>query len=393
MTEERLYSLSDEELEKAFLDAKENEQYAEADEPIQESGDVYEDENEEIKVMEQPGEDEDSIEEGATSTDEVETETESTADTTKPDKEVVEGDEDPIEDDNLEDDIVDEAQKEHQELAFKANGREYKFTQDEIMAQFPKIFGQAMDYTKKTQAMKPWRKTIDAIEEAKLGHNDINLMIDVMKGNKEAIAEVLKRTGVDSLEIDTENSKYTPNDYGRDDKALAIKDIIEEISVDREYETTHKVLSKEWDEKSFKRMTDDPELIRLLHNDVKSGTFDKVQAVAEKIKVFDRGLKTDLEYYELASMEIAQQYQEEQRRAYDVERQRADREARLAKQAEIERVRKTQERQKEVEVKAVERKAATPTSRKAVSSKVVDYLDDSDEAFEDWYKANVLDKI
>ena len=391
MTEERLYSLSDEELEKAFLDAKENEQYAEADEPIQESEEVYEDE--EIEIMEQPGEDEDSVEEGATSTDEVETETESTADTTKPDKEVVEGDEDPIEDDNLEDDIVDEAQKEHQELAFKANGREYKFTQDEIMAQFPKIFGQAMDYTKKTQAMKPWRKTIDAIEEAKLGHNDINLMIDVMKGNKEAIAEVLKRTGVDSLEIDTENSKYTPNDYGRDDKALAIKDIIEEISVDREYETTHKVLSKEWDEKSFNKMTDNPELIRLLHNDVKSGTFDKVQAVAEKIKVFDRGLKTDLEYYELASMEIAQQYQEEQRRAYEVERQRADREARLTKQAEIERVRKTQERQKEVEVKAVERKAATPTSRKAVSSKVVDYLDDSDEAFEDWYKANVLDKI
>ena len=391
MTEERLYSLSDEELEKAFLDAKENEQYAEIDGPIQESEEVYEDE--EIEIMEQPGEDEDSVEEGATSTDEVETETESTADTTKPDKEVVEGDEDPIEDDNLEDDIVDEAQKEHQELAFKANGREYKFTQDEIMAQFPKIFGQAMDYTKKTQAMKPWRKTIDAIEEAKLGHNDINLMIDVMKGNKEAIAEVLKRTGVDSLEIDTENSKYTPNDYGRDDKALAIKDIIEEISVDREYETTHKVLSKEWDEKSFRRMTDDPELIRLLHYDVKSGTFDKVQAVAEKIKVFDRGLKTDLEYYELASMEIAQQYQEEQRRAYDVERQRLDREARLTKQAEIERVRKTQERQKEVEVKAVERKAATPTSRKAVSSKVVDYLDDSDEAFEDWYKANVLDKI
>ena len=390
MTEERLYSLSDEELEKAFLDAKENEQYAEADEPIQESEEVYE---EEIEIMEQPGEDEDSIEEGATSTDEVETETESTADATKPDKEVVEGDEDPIEDDNLEDEIVDEAQKEHQELAFKANGREYKFTQDEIMSQFPKIFGQAMDYTKKTQAMKPWRKTIDAIEEAKLGHDDINLMIDVMKGNKEAIAEVLKRTGVDSLEIDTENSKYTPNDYGRDDKALAIKDVIEEISVDREYETTHRVLSKEWDEKSFRKMTDDPELIRLLHNDVKSGTFDKVQAVAEKIKVFDRGLKTDLEYYELASMEVAKRYQEEQRRAYDAERQKLDREARLSKQAEIERVRKTQERQKEVEVKAIERKAATPTSRKAVSSKVVDYLDDSDEAFEDWYKANVLDKI
>ena len=391
MTDDKLYSMSDEELEKAFLDAKENEQYAEADEPIQESEEVYE---EEIEIMEQPDElDEDSVDEGAT-TDEVTTETESTEVTAQPDEEVDTEDEDPIEDEKSEEDISDEiAQQEQQELVFKANGREFKFTQNEMLEQFPKIFGQAMDYTKKTQAMKPWRKTIDAIEQAKLGHEDINLMIDVMQGNKEAIAEVLKRTGVDSLEIDTENSKYTPNDYGRDDKALAIKDIVEEISVDKEYEITHRVLSKEWDEKSFKEMTEDPELIRLLHVDVKTGVFDKVQAIADKIKVFDRGNKPDLEYYRLASIELAQQQQEANRLAYEAERRKQERELKLAKQVEIDRVRKTQERQKEVEVKAVERKAATPTSRKAVSSKVVDYLDDSDEAFEDWYKANVLDKI
>ena len=392
MTDDKLYSLSDEELERAFLDAKENEQYSDVDEPVTESIDTYEEED--IEIMEQPDEiDEDSVDEGATD-DEVTTETESTEVTAQPDEEVATEDEDPIEDVESEEDINDEiAQKEQQELVFKANGREFKFTQDEMLEQFPKIFGQAMDYTKKTQAMKPWRKTIDAIEQAKLGHEDINLMIDVMKGNKEAIAEVMKRTGVDSLEIDTENSKYTPNDYGRDDKALAIKDIVEEISVDKEYEITHRVLSKEWDEKSFRDMTDDPDLIRLLHVDVKTGMFDKVQPIADKIKVFDRGSKTDLEYYRLASIELAQQQQEANRIAYEAERQKQEREARLAKQVEIDRVKKTQERQKEVAVKAVERKAATPTTRKVPTSKVVDYLDNSDEAFEEWYKTNVLDKI
>ena len=392
MTDDKLYSLSDEELERAFLDAKENEQYSDVDEPVTESTDTYDDED--IEIMEQPDElDEDSVDEGATD-DEVTTETESTEVTAQPDEEVDTEDEDPIEDVESEEDINDEiAQKEQQELVFKANGREFKFTQDEMLEQFPKIFGQAMDYTKKTQAMKPWRKTIDAIEQAKLGHEDINLMIDVMKGNKEAIAEVLKRTGVDSLEIDTENSKYTPNDYGRDDKALAIKDIVEEISVDKEYEITHRVLSKEWDEKSFRKMTEDPDLIRLLHVDVKTGMFDKVQPIADKIKVFDRGSKSDLEYYRLASIELAQQQQEANRAAYEAERQKQEREARLAKQVEIDRVKKTQERQKEVAVKAVERKAATPTTRKVPTSKVVDYLDNSDEAFEEWYKTNVLDKI
>ena len=392
MTDDKLYSLSDEELERAFLDAKENEQYSDVDEPVTESTDTYEEED--IEIMEQPDElDEDSVDEGATD-DEVTTETESTEVTAQPDEEVDTEDEDPIEDVESEEDINDEiAQKEQQELVFKANGREFKFTQDEMLEQFPKIFGQAMDYTKKTQAMKPWRKTIDAIEQAKLGHEDINLMIDVMKGNKEAIAEVLKRTGVDSLEIDTENSKYTPNDYGRDDKALAIKDIVEEISVDKEYEITHRVLSKEWDEKSFREMTEDPDLIRLLHVDVKTGMFDKVQPIADKIKVLDRGSKTDLEYYRLASIELAQQQQEASRAAYEAERQKQEREARLARQVEIDRVKKTQERQKEVAVKAVERKAATPTTRKVPTSKVVDYLDNSDEAFEEWYKTNVLDKI
>ena len=392
MTDDKLYSLSDEELERAFLDAKENEQYSDVDEPVTESIDMYEEED--IEIMEQPDElDEDSVDEGATD-DEVTTETESTEVTAQPDEEVDTEDEDPIEDVESEEDINDEiAQKEQQELVFKANGREFKFTQDEMLEQFPKIFGQAMDYTKKTQAMKPWRKTIDAIEQAKLGHEDINLMIDVMKGNKEAIAEVMKRTGVDSLEIDTENSKYTPNDYGRDDKALAIKDIVEEISVDKEYEITHRVLSKEWDEKSFREMTEDPDLIRLLHVDVKTGMFDKVQPIADKIKVLDRGSKTDLEYYRLASIELAQQQQEASRAAYEAERQKQEREARLARQVEIDRVKKTQERQKEVAVKAVERKAATPTTRKVPTSKVVDYLDNSDEAFEEWYKTNVLDKI
>ena len=392
MTDDKLYSLSDEELERAFLDAKENEQYSDVDEPVTESTDTYEEED--IEIMEQPDEiDEDSVDEGATD-DEVTTETESTEVTAQPDEEVATEDEDPIEDVESEEDINDEiAQKEQQELVFKANGREFKFTQDEMLEQFPKIFGQAMDYTKKTQAMKPWRKTIDAIEQAKLGHEDINLMIDVMKGNKEAIAEVMKRTGVDSLEIDTENSKYTPNDYGRDDKALAIKDIVEEISADKEYEITHRVLSKEWDEKSFRKMTEDPDLIRLLHVDVKTGMFDKVQPIADKIKVFDRGSKSDLEYYRLASIELAQQQQEANRVAYEAERQKQEREAKLAKQVEIDRVKKTQERQKEVAVKAVERKAATPTTRKVPTSKVVDYLDNSDEAFEEWYKTNVLDKI
>lgn len=277
---------------------------------------------------------------------------------------------------------------------FKANGKEYSFTPEEMMEQFPKIFGQAMDYTKKTQALKPWRKTIDAIESARLGHDDINLMIDVFKGDKNAIAELIKRTGVDALDLDTENSKYVPKDYGRDDTALAIKDIVDEISADKEYETTHRILSKEWDERSFSELTKDPELIRLLHVDVKSGMYDKVQPIAEKMKVFDRGRQSDLDYYKAAAQEYFRAEAETERRAKAIEDQRLAREAKLARQAEIERVKATQIKQAAVREQAVVRKAAAPVKSNAGTKKTVtDYLDESEEAYDEWYKTNVLDKM
>ena len=366
MTEEELYRLSDEELEKMFFNAKADDQSP--------STDV-----EEID-MEQPVEDSDddlTIDDGD---EEVVTD------------EPVEADEvdEPAE---VEDEPTDETKEEEleeiaevQKVKFKANGREYEFTEEEMKSQFPKIFGQAMDYTKKTQALKPWRKTIDALEQARLGHDDVSLMIDVLRGDKDAIAEVVKRAGVDTLELDPENSRYVPKDYGRDETALAIKDVVDEISADKEYETTHRILSRDWDDNSFREMTKDPELIKQLHIDVKSGMFDKVQPIADKMKLVDRGRQSDLDYYKMAAVEFFKEQAETQRRYEAIEQQRLDREAKLARQAEVNKVKAAQVTREKVVEKAEQRKAAAPVKSNAGTKKVVDYLDDSDEAYEEWYK-------
>lgn len=385
MTEEQMFYMSDDELEAAFREARAQDMSPETD--IEMENSMVEDEPLDLEQPIEEDSDNDLV------VDEV-TEEEVVTDS-EPEVEVA--DEEPAEVDEQTENTEDEELPEITETPvhkFKANGKEYSFTPEEMMEQFPKIFGQAMDYTKKTQALKPWRKTIDAIESAKLGHDDINLMIDVFKGDKNAIAELIKRTGVDTLDLDTENSKYVPKDYGRDDTALAIKDIVDEISADKEYETTHRILSKEWDEKSFSELTKDPELIRLLHVDVKSGMYDKVQPIAEKMKVFDRGIQSDLDYYKAAAQEYFRAEAETQRRAKAIEDQRLAREAKLARQAEIERVKATQIKQAAVREQAVVRKAAAPVKSNAGTKKTVtDYLDESEEAYDEWYKANVLDKM
>ena len=385
MTDEQMFNLSDEELERAFLEARAQDNSPETDIETE----IGYDDSEETIDLEQPEMDSDNdlvvddIEDTETEADSEETE--STPD------EGTEVAEEQTEEDDAE--TVPEV-TETPVHKFKANGKEYTFTPEEMMSQFPKIFGQAMDYTKKTQALKPWRKTIDAIESANLSHDQINLMIDVFKGDKNAIAEVMRRTGVDALDLDTENNVYTPKDYGRDDTALAIKDIVDEISSDKEFSITQQILNKEWDDRSFSELTRDPELIKLLHIDVKSGTYDKVQPIAEKLKVFDRGRKSDLEYYKQAAGEYFREVDEAQRREQAMEEQRQLREAKAARQAELERVRTTQAKQEAVKTQAVARKAAAPTKSNAGTKKsVTDYLDESDEAYDDWYKRNVLDKM
>lgn len=385
-----IWDMSDEELEAAFLDAKASES-AGLDEIAQgqdqASMDVEEDYDNDVSDeddteefdngSEQPEDTEDSDHDD--STDEVDDEEEGS-----------ETDED-LDGDTTEDTPEKDSETEEvqpvQAYKFKANGKDYEFSSEEIVEQFPKIFGQAMDYTKKMQSIKPWRKTIDAIEGAKLNHDDVNLMIDVLKGDKSAIAEVLKRTGVDTLELDPEeNAAYVAKDYGRDSDALAIKDVVDSISSDPEYRTTENILSKEWDDSSWNSFAKDPSLIRLLHEDVKSGMYATLQPTFEKLKLYDRGSKSDLDYYKQAAQQHFDKISKED--AYN-SRQKELATQQAASEADQERVNKVKAqsaKRKAVSDASAKRKAAAPTKNVASGRHVVDYLEDSDEAFDDWYK-------
>ena len=377
-SDQDLYDMSDEQLEAAFRDAKAN--LGAGDEiSTEEIGAVTE------EVSAESFDDSDNLESSLESdqtsgdaelvdTDEVDSE----ADTGTPDEEPVEEEEQPTEE------VKAKEVKPQPVHSYKANGVEYKFTQQEIMQQFPKIFGQAMDYTKKMQQIKPWRKTIDAIEQAQISHEDLSLAIDVLKGDKDAIAAVLKRTGVDTLDLDIENSKYVAKSYGRDESTLNLKDVVDEISQDQEYTVTSSILSKQWDDASWKEMSSKPDMIKALHVDVKNGTYQQVAPIAAKMKVFDGGRKSDLEYY----LEAGREYYRELAMQEAAARQPAQESKVVEQKAQkVAQVKQSEEKRKATEQASAKRKAAAPT--KPGSSKpqgVTDYLDDSDEAFEEWYK-------
>jgi hypothetical protein len=397
--EDKLWDMSDEEAEAAFREAQAQEASPDTDieadtQEFEESEDSTEDTDTEEEVSLDDTEEEDGTEHPE---DDIEDSDHDSSDDPKTDdvaeEDTSDDEEDPDVDPDLEDEEssedADEEEGEEQparSYSFRANGKDYDFTSEEIAEQFPKIFGQAMDYTKKMQTIKPWRKTIDAIEGAKLSHDDVGLMIDVLKGDKDAITEVLKRTGTDTLELDTEaDSNYIAKDYGRDESALAITDIVDSISQDPEYATTHSILSKEWDQKSWDTITENPEMIRLLHTDVKSGMYKTLQPIAEKLKVYDGGRKPDLDYYK----EAAQQHFSNNAKQDAYNQRQATREQEQedtqAEQTRVANAKAQSSKRTATKQASAKRKAAAPTKSVGAKSDVTDYLDDSDEGFDDWY--------
>lgn len=372
MSDNEINDLSDAELEAAFKSAK-----AEIGSTVTIANEPDVDYDDEVDELEQPNVDSDD---DTSANEEDEKEVEDDSDTEN---------EDADESAETEDEQTDNTEKESDEvvqptqeiLKVKANGQDYEFTLDEMKSQFGSIFAKAQDYTKKTQALKEYRKTIDIVQNAGLSDNDLNLFADVLKGDKDAIAAVLKRTGVDALDLDTENVNYAPKNYGRNDTELAIKDIVDDISADKEYVITHNILEKQWDSKSREKFIEDPNMIKGLHIDVKSGLYDKLNPIMQKLKIYDGATRSDLDYYFMAHKQFMDSQRDASSKAEKAEL------ARVENQAKVSTVKAKMAQQTATKEASVKRKAAAPT-KKAVGTSKINYLNDdpSDDEVDEWFK-------
>ena len=236
----------------------------------------------------------------------------------------------------------------------KANGKEFEMTLDELKQTASK----GMDYLKKTTALKPYRTMIAAMEENKVSPEDINLLIDLKKGNKEAIAKLIKENEVDVYDLPEAND-YKPQEYRQSETALEMKEVLSTISKDAEFSRTSEIYDA-FDEQTKAFLNEDPSRIAGLHNDIKTGVFDKVLPLAEKKAMIDGYNAPFLQYYLQAGQEILN--------------------------ANNRPIQTEQKQYVPPENRANKIAAGLPSSR-GDKKTVIDYLDEeiSDEDFKEWY--------
>ena len=188
---------------------------------------------------------------------------------------------------------------------FKANGVEMKLDNPEDMIRLAQM---GANYQKKMADMKPNLKVIkmlqnnDLLDEAKL-HN----LIDLANKDPKAIAKLIKESGLDPLDIDTdEAADYKPKNYSIGDKEYALDTVLEDLKDSPTFTKTIDVLTKEWDSKSKEVVSDTPVIISIIDSHMGSGVYDKVNAVMQQEKTLGRLVGvSDLDAY----MQITEQLQ------------------------------------------------------------------------------------
>ena len=187
---------------------------------------------------------------------------------------------------------------------FKANGKEITpKSVDDVIS----LMQMGANYTKKMQLMAPMKKAVESLNKAQINEEDLNFLIDVHNGDKEAIKKLLAKHKVDPIELDMENTNYVPKNNIASDDDVEYSDVLEDIQPS--LPKIQEILTKQWDAKSKSELLKNPQLMRALHEEIEMGRFDDVQAQLEIEKTFGRYKgKSDIEaYIDLVSRLVAEQ--------------------------------------------------------------------------------------
>ena len=196
---------------------------------------------------------------------------------------------------------------------FTANGKEvegFKDPADLIRAQ-QMLHG----YSDKMKVFKEYKPFLKALEERKLttDADKFNLAMSIVDGDPEAIKKVLKEKGIDPLELDLEDIKYTEKNTLPSQAQMLIEDTYEQAENLGVGDKFTKVINKDWDIKSLQELVNNNAVRADLLQHLSDGTYDIVSNEIKKMELLDatgvlNGM-TSIDKYRMATERIYKQNQ------------------------------------------------------------------------------------
>lgn len=163
---------------------------------------------------------------------------------------------------------------------FIANGKEIKLNSPEEVIQ---LMQQGANYTRKMQAIAPHRKMLTMAQNNGITEDKLSFLIDLEKGNPEAIQKFLKDKGVDPLSIDTESEPtYREGTHKVSDTEVAFRTNLDELSSTPEGKETLQTINSTWDDASKEVLWGEPALMTVIHAQRESGVYDLITTEVDR---------------------------------------------------------------------------------------------------------------
>lgn len=163
----------------------------------------------------------------------------------------------------------------------KANGKEIKLDSiDEVIT----MVQLGANYTKKMQAIRPGLKLIKMLEnnnlldEGKLSH-----LIDISKGDKNAISKFLKDASIDPMDIDPDTGVgYRPGNHKISDADMNWETALSDAQITEAGQQVIVDIHKDYDDQSKAALYKEPDHLRILISHKELGIYDQIVREVEK---------------------------------------------------------------------------------------------------------------
>jgi hypothetical protein len=170
---------------------------------------------------------------------------------------------------------------------FKANGRtiELKTPEEAI-----RLMQMGAGYGRKIQDLQPHLKVLRMLEKNNLlDESRLSFLIDVSQKNPDAIKKVVKDSGIDPLDINTEgNVNYSPKNHSVSDREMAFQEALSDIQRHDNGHETLQTINREWDEESKAVLWENPELLGVIQTQRDTGLYDQIVAEIDRQRLLGK---------------------------------------------------------------------------------------------------------
>ena len=168
---------------------------------------------------------------------------------------------------------------------FKANGKMMQVKSPEEAIQLMQM---GANYTRKMQELQPQRKTLLLLENnGLLDEGKLSYLIDLSKGNPEAIKKLIKESNFDVFNTDFDKeSTYQGGNHTVTDEEVNFRTVLDELNSNPVGKETLSVISSTWDQASKEVLWSNPEVMVTINAQRESGIYGRIVAEMDRRRTF-----------------------------------------------------------------------------------------------------------